>query len=74
MRIRALPVAALAAAGFAAVFALLAPAQNDTVRVLASNGMKAVVEALKPQIERSIGHSLAIEWGSAARGSRGCRG
>jgi ABC-type molybdate transport system substrate-binding protein len=41
-----------------------AAAQPTAVRVLASNGMKAVVEQLQPSVERSIGHPLAIEYNS----------
>jgi len=37
-------------------------AQTSEVRVLASNGIKAVVEDLRPQYERSIGHSISIEY------------
>jgi ABC-type molybdate transport system substrate-binding protein/sugar lactone lactonase YvrE len=33
-------------------------------RLLASNGMKAVVEELKPQLEHAVGHPLAIEYNS----------
>jgi len=41
-----------------------AAAQSGAVRVLASNGMKAVVEELQPRCERAIGHPLSIEYGS----------
>jgi len=54
--------AAIAAA--MAVFSLPASAQNAPVRVFASNGVKAVIEELKPQCERAIGHPLAIQFGS----------
>jgi molybdate transport system substrate-binding protein len=43
---------------------LSATAQQAPVRVLASNGMKAVVEELQPRCERAIGHPLSIEYGS----------
>src|SRR4051812_9967246 len=39
-------------------------AQNAPVRLLVSNGMKAVVEQLQPACERAIGHPLIIEFGS----------
>jgi molybdate transport system substrate-binding protein len=39
-------------------------AQQAPVHLLVSNGMKAVVEALQPQIEKKIGHSLAMDYGS----------
>src|SRR5438067_7158218 len=41
-------------------------AQNGPVRLLVSNGMKAVAEELQPACERAIGHPLAIEFGSTA--------
>jgi molybdate transport system substrate-binding protein len=56
---------------FLAVFALAgfaqaAAAQGGGLRVLCSNGMKAVVDALRPQIERDLGRPLAIEFGTTA--------
>ncbi len=53
-----------AALAFAGCISLLG--QGDAVRVLASNGMKAVIEELQPQCERAIGHPLAIEFGSTS--------
>lgn len=52
------------AIGLVCFAAHAATAQNAAVHVLASNGMKAVVEELKPRCERAIGHPLAIEYGS----------
>jgi molybdate transport system substrate-binding protein len=49
-----------------AAFAHAAGAQSGGVRVLCSNGMKAVVDALRPQIERDVGRPLAIEFGTTA--------
>jgi molybdate transport system substrate-binding protein len=43
-----------------------AAAQNAPVRVLVSNGMKAVLEDLQPQVERTIGHPLAMTFESTA--------
>jgi molybdate transport system substrate-binding protein len=43
-----------------------AAAPPAAVRVLASNGMKAVVEELQPQLERAAGHPLSIEYDSTA--------
>jgi molybdenum ABC transporter molybdate-binding protein len=42
------------------------PAQTPPhpVRVLASNGMKAVVMELQSKIEKAVGHPLSIEYGS----------
>jgi molybdate transport system substrate-binding protein len=37
----------------------------EPVRILSSNGVKAVVEALQPQIEGTIGRPLAIEFSTA---------
>jgi ABC-type molybdate transport system substrate-binding protein/sugar lactone lactonase YvrE len=48
----------------AACFSLCA--QSTPVRLLASNGMKAVILQLQPQSERAIGHPLAIEFGSTS--------
>ena len=42
-----------------------AVAQKGDVHVLASNGIRAVVEEFKPQAERAIGHPLAIEFNSS---------
>jgi ABC-type molybdate transport system substrate-binding protein len=52
----------------AAFFALaqLGFPQAATVRVLASNGMKAVVQELQPEAERTIGHTLSVEYNSTA--------
>lgn len=43
-----------------------APGKGSTLHVFASNGMKAVVEQLQPECQRTIGHPLAIEYGSTA--------
>jgi molybdate transport system substrate-binding protein len=45
---------------------LAAAAQPATLRVLSSNGMKAVVDELEPQLERAAGRTLAIEFGTTA--------
>ena len=54
------------ALGFAFACALLfcqgAAAQTTDVHVLVSNGIKAVVEDMRPQIEHTIGHPLTIEY------------
>lgn len=43
-----------------------APAATPAaVRVLSSNGVKSVIEDLKPEIERAIGHPLSIEFSTA---------
>lgn len=61
MRFRTL-IAALALAAFAHT----AAAQGGGVRVLCSNGMKAVFDALRPQIERELGQPLNVEFGTTA--------
>src|ERR1019366_2613397 len=45
--------------GFIFLFAGKTPAQNADLRVFTSDGMKPAVEALIPQIERSIGRRIA---------------
>ena len=55
---------AIAAVGF-----LLMPhasAQTGDVHVLASNGVKALLEALVPQAERAIGRHLVMEFNTSA--------
>ena len=44
----------------------LAGAQPKPLRVLCSNGMRAVVENLEPELERAAGQPLAIEFGTSA--------
>lgn len=43
-----------------------AGAQTTELRVLASNGMKAVIDDLTPQLERDLRRPLAIEFGTTA--------
>jgi molybdate transport system substrate-binding protein len=43
-----------------------AHAQTKELRMLCSNGMRAVVEELKPQLERAAGQALSIEYGTSA--------
>jgi molybdate transport system substrate-binding protein len=45
---------------------LAAPAASAQVRVLASNGVRAALEALKPQVEKAAGQTLVIEYGATA--------
>jgi len=42
------------------------PAEAAGLRVLASNGVKAAVEELKPQLEQASGGTLSIEFSTAA--------
>ena len=61
--------AARCAAVLAAALAWVAEtsAQHaEPLRVLSSNGVRAAIEALEPQCERSIGHPVAIEYGTSA--------
>ena len=41
------------------------PAKPGAVRVLVSNGMRAPLDAVTAQAERTIGHPLAIEYGTS---------
>jgi molybdate transport system substrate-binding protein len=54
------------ATGLVLLWAQGAVAQVAPVHVLASNGVKAAIEALKPACERAVGHPLTIEYGSSA--------
>ena len=54
------------AAGLVLLWAQGAAAQVAPVHVLASNGVKAAIDALKPACERAAGHPLTIEYGSSA--------
>jgi hypothetical protein len=61
MSFRALPLSILAVACAAALLPqTLAQTPPHPVRVLASNGMKAVVMELQPQLEKAVGHPLSI--------------
>jgi molybdate transport system substrate-binding protein len=44
------------------LFSQRAAAQTSEVRVLASNGIKAVVEDLLPQSQRAIGHPISVQY------------
>lgn len=61
---------AAAIVAVAAVLSVLAPqeamAQDTAVRVLASNGVKAAMQELRPECERAIGHPLTLEFNSTA--------
>ena len=46
--------------------AYAALAQSTPVHVLASNGVKAVIDELKPQAEKAIGRPLTIEFGTSS--------
>jgi molybdate transport system substrate-binding protein len=46
----------------ALLFSQGAVAQTSEVRVLASNGIKAVVEDLLPQTEHAIGHTISVQY------------
>jgi len=47
------------------LFAFQAGAQATQIRVLCSNGLKAVVEELKSRAELQIGRPLAVEFGTS---------
>ena len=54
------------AGGLILLLAQQAVPQSPPIRVLASNGVKAVLEELQSQCERATGHPLAIEFNSTA--------
>jgi molybdate transport system substrate-binding protein len=59
-------IRSLAASAVLFVAAVGAAAQNASVHVLASNGVKAVIDELKPQAEKAIGRPLTIEFGTSS--------
>ena len=65
MKMRAV-AGAVAIAAVGLLFARHATAQTTEVHVLASNGVKALLEALVPQAERAIGRHLVIEFNTSA--------
>jgi molybdate transport system substrate-binding protein len=65
MRLSPLLVAALLVAAPGCSSAPEAP-PPAAVRVLSSNGVRSVIEALQPEIERAIGHALSFEFSTAA--------
>src|SRR5579864_3919421 len=52
--------------GCAVLFAAGNDAKSGEIRMLCSNGMRAVVEEVRPQLERALGHPLSIEFSSTA--------
>ena len=67
MTIRLFATAFVAATiGFTLLCTPEAAAQGTPVRVLVSNGMKAAIEELQPQCERTIGHPLVLQFNSTA--------
>jgi molybdate transport system substrate-binding protein len=60
-RLLNLTIAALVAA---LLLAIPAVPQSAPLKVVASNGMKAVLEVMQPQIEKSLNRKLAIQWGT----------
>jgi molybdate transport system substrate-binding protein len=47
-------------------WSLAAQSQQVALHVLASNGMKAVIEEIRPQLERAAGQPLKIEFGTSS--------
>ena len=67
MRIRSLTVTITAITiGFTFLFAQETAAETNEIRVLASNGVKAVMEDIRPQCERTTGHPLAVQFNTTA--------
>ena len=58
-------VLAGASAGLLLFLASEAPAQTTPIRVLASNGVRALLEELRQQSEKVSGHPLAIQFGTS---------
>jgi molybdate transport system substrate-binding protein len=56
---------ALPVAGVVLLFAPMTGAQAPGIRVFASNGVREVMESLKPQCERAAGRPLAMRYGSS---------
>ena len=55
-------IGVLIAAACALLFSQGVVAQTSELHVLASNGIKAVVEDLRPQSERAIGHTISVQY------------
>jgi molybdate transport system substrate-binding protein len=55
-----------AAFGFVSVLGQATTGQAAEIRVLCSNGLKAVMEDLAPQFERATGHKVVVKFGLAA--------
>jgi molybdate transport system substrate-binding protein len=66
MKRRKLTATVAAAFGCAVLIAWNAAAQTAEVRVLVSNGVRAVMEQLRPEAERATGRRLAIEFASSS--------
>src|SRR5215471_12781915 len=47
-------------------FVFVSAAQAAEIRVLASNGIKAAIEELKPQFEKASGDTLSVDFSTAA--------
>ena len=56
----------LAAVAWLGTVSAQSAAQRAPVRALSSNGVRAALEELVPQCERSVGRELAIEFGTSA--------
>ena len=53
------------AAGIMLAFGQIAAAQTPALRVFASNGVRDVMESLKPQCERAVGRPLEMRYGTS---------
>jgi molybdate transport system substrate-binding protein len=51
-----------------------AAAQDTEIRILCSNGIRAAVEKLVPQYERSMGRSIKVQFGASATFKRSIEG
>jgi len=60
------PVGCLAVMAFVFILGPVRAADAAEIRVLCSNGLKAVMEELAPQFERATGHKVVVRYGLAA--------
>ena len=65
MRSRSIAWAAFAA-GFLTLAGQPAAVHAAEIRVICSNGIRAVVDQVRPQFEQASGHSLVLQYGSTA--------
>src|ERR1700681_2053195 len=56
------PIAVVITVACALLFSQRLAAQTPEVRVLASNGIKAVVEDLLPQAQHTTGHTISVQY------------
>jgi molybdate transport system substrate-binding protein len=65
-RMKSIPIVCVATLAFLFVLGQATTVEAAEIRVLCSNGLKAVMEDLAPQFERSSGHKVVVKFGLAA--------